>query len=117
MQSKSSRREALMANRQDHGPQSLPPSHFPVSRSPRGSSHSETAGGFHNIGNSCYINAVLCSLLALRPFTEDLRRVFASLSRFVSQPSVYEALHSLAASRARGDAGISTPRSVKHVRS
>ena len=71
------------------------------------------SGGFHNIGNSCYINAVLSALLGLGPFVADMLSMFPRLGKFVSQPSVYEALHSLASQRATGDGSVATPRRVK----
>ena len=75
----------------------------------------EGSGGFHNIGNSCYINATLCALLGLRPFTHDMLRVFPPLAKFISQPSVYESLHSIVSARTRGELGASTPRRVKEA--
>ncbi|KAL1518535.1 hypothetical protein AB1Y20_002824 [Prymnesium parvum] len=118
---KSSRREALLpspiASRAAPREGRPSPVHsvarYRINATGVASGRDERTGGFHNIGNSCYINSVLSSLLGLQPFTEDLRRVFGSLAKFVPQPSVFEALHSLANARAQGDVRVSTPRRVK----
>ena len=72
-------------------------------------------GGFKNMGNTCYINATLSALLAIRPFVRDLTRPSLAdrLTPHLPPLSVYRALFGLAHDHESG--GTSTPRHLKQA--
>ena len=41
-------------------------------------------GSFHNVGNTCYLNAVLQALLVIDPFVESLRKLSTRVEGYLS---------------------------------
>ena len=72
-----------------------------------------SSGGFRNIGTTCYINAVLASLLGLPPLVDDVLRLLPLFAPRLGQHSVYCALHTLVHQRSVGDERAATPRRLK----
>lgn len=57
--------------------------------------------GFSNLGNTCYMNAILQALFHLEPFTRDLVHISRRISRSLPQQSLYQSLVRLHGSRKR----------------
>ena len=80
------------------------------------SAASSGGGGFKNLGNTCYMNATLSALLAIRPFVRDLTSPALSerLTRHLPDTlSVYRALLGLVHDLEGG--GTSAPRLLKQA--
>jgi len=80
------------------------------------SAASSGGGGFKNLGNTCYMNATLAALLAIRPFVRDLTSPALSerLTRHLPDTlSVYRALLGLVHDLEGG--GTSAPRLLKQA--
>ncbi|XP_078326468.1 ubiquitin carboxyl-terminal hydrolase 37-like isoform X4 [Crassostrea virginica] len=62
---------------------------------------SSQLSGFSNLGNTCYMNAILQALFHLEPFTRDLVHINRRISRSLPQQSLYQSLVRLHGSRKR----------------
>ena len=74
-----------------------------------------SASGFKNIGNTCYINAVLSALVGLPPFVADVLRQWPAFARPLGGNSVCSALHSLLHGATQGEAQPATTRRLKQA--
>jgi ubiquitin C-terminal hydrolase len=72
--------------------------------------------GFANLGNTCYLNAVLAALLGLKQFSEDIRAAIWTkvvLSRPAGDAVLYRALLDVILMRQEDHHGVIRPRRLK----
>ena len=102
----------------EHRTREHAPAHGSHALAVRGSSGTPAgvsgAGGFRNIGNTCYINAVLSALLGLRPFVTDVLSSIPLFAPRLDQSSLFSALSAIMHQRqVEGDDKPATPRRLK----